>query len=412
MINQLVRPGITASLLAALSMLGITSCGGGGTGGGPQPPPQPPPTNANARFQHMSATNLPVSSLNGMCMDADHGDVDGDGDIDLALAQENATNLVLLNDGAGIFSVSVGAVIGGDGDNEDVRLRDLGGNTSLDMLTVHEDDGDHALLINDGSGIFTDMPALIPINSTANAVEVIDLNNDTWLDILIGNQGRNIVLLQQADGSFVDTTGAHPIGDGTTQDLLLLDIDDDTDQDLFVVNEGRNRLFVNGGNGVFTDETTLRLPNLSAESREADSADIDNDGDLDIAVGNVVFLLNQPAENNLFVNDGTGNFINATSTQLANVTNDSSSFTIRFADVDADGDPDILSPTNNLNSGGHINVWLNDGSGNFSTAVESPFSVEPTGSAFDIEVVDLNADGKDDVYFCYRSGTDQLYIQQ
>lgn len=411
MISRLIRTRITAFLLTALSTLAITSCGGSG-GGATQSPPQLPPTNVNARFQNMSATNLPVSSLNGMCMDADHGDVDGDGDIDLALAQEHATNLVLLNDGAGVFSVSVGAVNGGDGDNEDVRLRDLGGDTSLDMLTVHEDDGDHALLINDGSGVFTDMPALLPINSTANAVEVIDLNNDTWLDILIGNEGRNNVLLQQADGSFVDATSTHPIGTGTTQDLLLLDIDSDTDQDLFVVNEGRNRLFVNDGSGIFADETTLRTSNLIAESREADSADIDNDGDLDIVVGNVVFLLDQPAENHLFVNDGTGNFINATSTQLVNVTNNSSSFTIRFADVDADGDPDILSPSNNLNSGGRINVWLNDGSGTFSIAAESPFSVEPTGSAFDIEVVDLNADSKDDIYFCNRSGVDQLYIQQ
>lgn len=397
----------------ALAMT-LSSCGGGGSSSGAPPlqPPQPPPGNTNAPFQDMSAANLPIASLGGRCMDADHGDVDGDGDIDLALAQEFSTNIILLNDGAGVFAASVGAVNGGNGDNEDVRLRDFDGDTNLDMLTVHEDDGVHAMLINDGSGIFTNVPALIPVNSIANAAEVVDLNNDARLDILIGNRGINIVLVQQANGTFVNETALRPIGVGTTQDLLLLDVDGDMDQDLFVANEGQNRLFVNDGSGFFSDETTARLPSLGAESREADSADIDNDGDLDIVVGNVNFLLAQPIQNRLLINDGTGIYSDATSAQLANVTNGSSSFTIKFADVDNDGDSDILSPTNNLNTGGSIAVWLNDAVGNFSTAPVSPFSVDPSGSTFDIDVVDVNADGKDDIYFCHRTGTDQLYLQQ
>jgi hypothetical protein len=88
------------------------------------------------------------------------------------------------------------------------------------------------------------------------------------------------------------------------------------------------------------------------------------------------------------------------------------SFTIKFIDIDSDGDSDILSPNNSVGQGGDIEVWLNDGSGIFIAATESPFSSPPSGSTFDIEVVDVNADGKDDIYFCYRSGTDQLFIQQ
>ena len=88
------------------------------------------------------------------------------------------------------------------------------------------------------------------------------------------------------------------------------------------------------------------------------------------------------------------------------------SFTIKFIDIDSDGDPDILSPNNSVGQGGDIEVWLNDGSGVFTSATESPFSSAPSGSAFDIEIVDVNADGKDDIYFCYRSGTDQLFIHQ
>lgn len=346
-----------------------------------------------------------------MCMDADHGDVDGDGDIDLALAQEFATNIVLLNDGFGIFSVSAGAVNGGNGDNEDVRLQNLGGDSSLDMLTVHEDDGVHALLINDGSGIFADMSSLIPVNSIANAAEVTDLNNDARLDILLGNRGPNIVLLQQADGSFVNDTVNRPIGADTTQDLLLIDIDGDTDLDLFVANETNNRLFVNDGNGFFADETATRLPGGDGETREADAADVDNDGDLDIVLANVNFNSGRPIQNQLLLNDGNGVYSDATASNLVNTVNTGNSFTIRFFDIDSDGDPDILSPDNTIGQGGSIDVWINDGNGVFGTAGQSPFSTAPTGSTFDIEVLDVNGDGQDDLYLCYRTGTDQLFIR-
>jgi len=398
--------------ISAASSLLLAACSGGSPSSGVAPPPLPPPTSGNAAFQDVSTSNLPVSLLGGLCMDADHGDVDGDGDVDLVLAQEHATNLVLLNDGAGVFSVLAGAVMGGTGDNEDVRLRDFDGDDDLDMLTVHEDDGVHAILSNDGSGVFRDMPALIPVNSIANAAEVIDLNSDTRPDILLGNRGSNIVLLQQADGSFVDDTGNRPIGVETTQDLLLLDIDGDGDQDLFVANEADNRLFVNDGNGFFTDETATRLPAGSGETREADVADVDGDGDPDIIVANVNFNSGRPIQNQLLLNDGTGVFSDVTATNLAGVVNTGNSFTIKFVDIDSDSDPDILSPNNNVGQGGDIEVWLNDGSGMFSAATESPFSSALTGSAFDIEVADLNADGKEDIYFCYRSGTDQLYLQR
>jgi len=399
-------------LISTVFSLMLLACGGGSSS--PRMvalPPPPPPPSGNATYQNVSSSNLPVSLLGGLCMDADHGDVDGDGDIDLALAQEHATNLILLNDGSGVFSVLAGAVMGGIGDNEDVRLRDFDGDNNLDMLTVHEDDGVHALLINDGSGVFQDMSALIPVNSIANAAEVIDLNSDARLDILLGNAGSNIVLLQQADGSFVDDTGNRPIGSETTQDLLLLDVDGDNDEDLFVANETDNHLFINDGNGFFADETAARLPAGSGETREADAADVDDDGDLDIIVANVNFNSGRPIQNQLLLNDGSGVFSDVTASNLAGVVNMGSSFTIRFVDIDSDGDADILSPNNAVGQSGDVEVWLNDGTGVFSAAAESPFSSAPTGSAFDIEVVDLNADGKEDIYFCYRSGTDQLYLR-
>lgn len=373
-------------------------------------PPEPTPELIAGRFVNATASNLPVNDLKGKCMDATNGDVDGDGDLDLVLAQENATNLVLLNDGNAVFAI--GMLDGGDGDNEDVRLVDLDGDGDLDLVTVHEDDQQHYVLENDGVGGFVEADGWLPdgLRSTANALEVYDLDGDGLDELLLGNAGQNLILSRAGDGTFVDRSAERPIGDGTTQDLLFVDVDGDGDDDLFVVNEEENRLFINRGDGSFADETAERLPSVSSESREADAADIDGDGDLDIVVANVRFNRDEAPTNRLLVNDGSGVFADVTDTAVVGPANEDSSFTVRFFDFDGDGDADVLSPINDLGDGGSIELWENRGDGSFVAPAASPFDDAPEGSTFDVEVVDLNGDGAIDVYFCNRSGNDQLYL--
>lgn len=401
-------------LLTVAATILLASCGGGGGGGSSSlpPPPPPPPPPAPSLYTDVTATNLTASETGGRCMDAEHGDFDGDGDLDLALAQEMGTNIILLNNGSGVFSRKNGAVAGGAGDNEDLRLRDIDGDGDLDMLTVHEDDRVHALLLNDGNANFSDVSSRIPVNSTANAAEVIDLDMDSLPDILIGNEGTNLVLIQQMDGSFVDDTANRPIGGSVTQDLLLVDVDGDMDLDLYISNETANELHINDGTGVFTNESAQRLPPVNGESRQADAADIDNDGDLDIVVGNVAFNMMLPVQNQLLVNDGSGVFSDETAARLAGVANAADSFTIHFFDIDGDGDVDILSPINRLGTGGSMDFWSNDGTGQFTTFMTPPLSAAVNGSTFDIEFFDANGDGMTDIYFCHRTGNDQLYLRQ
>ena len=61
------------------------------------------------------------------------------------------------------------------------------------------------------------------------------------------------------------------------------------DQDVLIGNEDANRILINTGNGFFKDESSSRLPYRKEpeETREVDVADIDADGDLDILYGNV-----------------------------------------------------------------------------------------------------------------------------
>ena len=78
------------------------------------------------------------------------------------------------------------------------------------------------------------------------------------------------------------------------------DIDGDGDNNILVANgrhwPGQNRMFINNGSGIFTVEKNLG--EFRSTSYAAELGDFDNDGDLDLAVGNDM------APNNLFFNDG------------------------------------------------------------------------------------------------------------
>ncbi|NDJ78110.1 MAG: VCBS repeat-containing protein, partial [Chloroflexi bacterium] len=130
----------------------------------------------------------------GYSMDARPIDVEGDGDLDLLIAYEFLPNLLLLNDGSGNFTdASAERLPQNPHDSEDIGVADFDGDGDLDVVVVTEDDQVNELYINDGAGFFTDETAQrLPVTGVSNAVLVTDLNGDGAPDILIGNNGQNV----------------------------------------------------------------------------------------------------------------------------------------------------------------------------------------------------------------------------
>lgn len=304
-------------------------------------------------FVDVTTENLPTT-LNGFSMDAHTGDLDNDGDLDIIIASEFRENIMLLNDGTGKFTdVSLARLPRTRHDSEDVGIADFDSDGDFDIIIVSEDDQINELYFNDGKGFFTDVSSRIPVTGISNAVLVEDINNDSFPDILIGNNGSNFILINDGTGNFVDESNLRfPTNNDITQDIELGDVDNDGDLDLLLGNENNNSLWINKGNGFFEINDTnefLSFPGKE-ETREADFGDVDNDGDLDIIFANIFNALSGGfSQNRLLLNDGFGHFTDVTTTNYPN--EKLRSFDADFIDLNDDGYLDIL--TSNLNFSGN-----------------------------------------------------------
>jgi hypothetical protein len=355
------------------------------------------------RFAELTTERLPA--IAGRCMDAAAGDADGDGDLDIALAMEFEPNVLLLNDGGGRFSDVSSRLPRAIHDSEDVAFADFDADGDLDLVLVSEDDHTDELYLNDGDGRFSDASARLPTDDVSNAHAVLDLDGDGLPDLLTGNIGVDRVLISDGAAGFRDETAARwpQSGRSRTQDIELADIDGDGDLDVLLGNEGQNELFINQS-GRLIDETLARLPRREDETREIRAVDVDADGDSDLVVANVTFIMGVPARDYLLINDGSGVFAMAEPDRLPEDTRNN--FTVQVADLDADGDPDLMAPSTVLapDGAGDYLVLLNDGDGGFTAAARG--TVLPptaTGNGFDIEVADFDGDGRDELLLCNRA---------
>ena len=185
-----------------------------------------------------------------------------------------------------------------------------------------------------------------------------------------------------------------PLTDARNGSLTLGDIDNDGDPDLLILGQDAGTLntilYENDGNGNFTEITGTSF--IGLQFGNSDFADVDNDGDLDLLYTGSNFSTEYFAL--LYLNDGNGNFTLESNTPFQG----SSEGEFVFEDIENDGDLDLLmtgTKLDNLNDPeGIVALYVNDGSGTFTEVGGTPFEQVSSSS---IAFIDVDNDGDNDV---------------
>ncbi|MGA2372192.1 MAG: FG-GAP repeat domain-containing protein [Candidatus Korobacteraceae bacterium] len=224
-------------------------------------------------------------------------DFNGDGKLDLAIADSGVS--VLLGNGDGTFRPGVEYEAGGF--STTVATGDFNRDGILDLVTSNFSTGNVSVLLGNGDGTFrphVDYPA--GLNPTG--VVVADFNGDGKLDLAVGIPGSDggavAILLGNGDGTFRAPVD-YPVPEGAVR-VDVGDVNQDGKLDLVVANSHEAGVNILLGNGDGTFQPQLFFP-CGNRPWNALPADFNGDGHLDIATGNfddgtISVLLQTPTE--------------------------------------------------------------------------------------------------------------------
>lgn len=341
----------------------------------------------SGQFTEETSTSPDLSALGGVVV----GDYDGDGCDDIfatgvgmnALLRNNSCDPDY-NEGAAIFT---NATVSAGLQNEAKRgmaaaFADVNGDGFLDLYvanwscnTVPRTVESNDLYINDGDGTFTrrSVPDTDDLGC-AWATSMSDYDQDGDIDIIIANDtffcdsNPTVVCTSppseiyrnrlKEDGVF----GFEPVGFDVriaAMGVAIGDYNNDLNLDIYQTAIGPGTLTTGNGSANFTAEDSQKLldPNRPAIQRigwGASFADVDNDGDADLLRANTSEGMGFGAgSNELFVNNGDGTFAESSnSTGIAGF----SAQRLAVADYDNDGDMDMIVGGTSLGN----NLYRND----------------------------------------------------
>ncbi|MDD3905132.1 MAG: FG-GAP-like repeat-containing protein, partial [Candidatus Omnitrophica bacterium] len=342
-------------------------------------------------------------------------DIDGDNDIDLLVVDTTSGKLyILTNNASGVFTNETSAripslVYSNATHITDVKFGDINNDGYPEIVIAYSaSEGQSArLLINSGTGTFTDMTSadLPMLTGDVSALDIGDANGDGYADIVVASRdSSDALLINNGSGVFTrDTAFALPVVIDGSSDIRFCDVNNDgaldiitTNNEIVSVSELRNRIYVNNGSGIFTDATETLLPADSDYSEVLDVGDINNDGNIDLVVADYT-------QNLIFMNTGSG-FEDKTSTLIG--ANYFHSNCIKLGDMNGDGYQDIVVIGDDGSS-----LLLNDKTGSFAAndgSIKLPnYSGIPAAvGGNSVQLADVNGDGTLDIIV----GGASLYI--
>ena len=370
-----------------------------------------------------------------------YADLDGDDDLDLVIGKGDGTLSYYLNESTEstvIFTEKIG-------DDNPFDGIDAGGHSAPIFADI-DGDGDLELMIGATNGALkyylneSTESAIIFLEKTSaenpfNGINVgsystptfTDVDGDNKLDIVIGeyfNRDLNYYRNESAGGTITftkkidDNNPFNDIDPGNNSTPTFADIDGDGDQDLVIgQSDGTLKYYrknATNSSPLFTELTSTNNPfnginvgNFSAPT----FADIDGDDKLDLVIGErhgtLKYYLNESTETVIAFTDKTESNNPFNGIDVGNLSAPT------FADIDGDGDSELVVGTND----GTLKYYLNESTESTTvftekTSTENPFDGIDVGLASSPAFADINGDNKPDLVLGRSNGELSYYLNE
>jgi hypothetical protein len=331
-------------------------------------------------------------------------DLNNDKILDIAVAHTGNDNVgVLLGYGNGSFQSIQTYSTGSGSQPYALAVGDLNNDNRSDFAIANYGANNMGVILGFDIGAYTTLPTLILYLTSYQNLQYIaigDFNNDNRPDIVFVQETPSMIgiLLAYRDGTFADPI-TYSTGDSSSpQSVTVGDVNNDTYLDIIVANYATQNIgvFLGYGNGTFASQMTFStnsfLPSFVTVG------DFNNDNQLDIIViysGNDGICI--------FLGFGDGTFLSLTTYSTGSGSTPSS---LAVGDFNNDHYLDIVVADYGTNN---IGIFL--GYGNGTLANQIVYSTDPGISPCSVAVGDFNNDNQlDIVVVTYANGLVGIYL--
>jgi hypothetical protein len=334
--------------------------------------------------RNLGPAGLGAASHHPVPVDATHiaiADLDSDGLLDLAVTGDDKAGLVLLlaqDDGE--YAPSVRLTI--PSKTTGIQAADANGDLTLDLFVSTEDGV--FLLTNDGQANLSPPRSLVGDNQGAHASD-LDGDGDPDVALFLGRTQELCVLVNSGDGQFEPTVRLATAS--RAQTLFVDDFDGNGTPDLLVPTPNGLNFFWNSRHDTFS--LTRQTVPVTRRPHGGILADLNLDGLPDVVLSSGH---NRAVTVHFSIGDGTiGPEVNYTQEEAGHLNS------ITAADIDSDGDVDVIVADKELN---HFSVFRNTGNG----TLDEPSHYAAGRGAFHLTAGDLDGDGHVDLVSANEDG--------